>query len=493
MEFRAALLGAIVGVLAVSLPSAAQDKPDAKADEAQGKVKLTFNSGETAKCLSPAWAMGGRQIESRSAITRVRIAGKSILATGWVTDAGCQLGLDRNGDGTVSSREQQDVPAAGPAILTIRSDGRVLALRCVAVYVYYDPNRKAVTYMRWRMHGLYGRTGKIGSVPIRILDENMDGRYGNSGVDAICIGKSRIALPLRTYHKIGKHFYQLRIDNDGSSLEYARVSNVKLGEVKVPMPDKTLLGLVLENGTSAFDITKCRDSGIPPGPYYLSYGAMGDPRSPLGFFRRELVKYEVQADVSNILRMGSPLQLAFSSEYREDKTVNPPTRKILVRSPQYIVGCAGEYYGPLSFPNISSEKGRPGVAVLRGNRFLSKAIMPERKGKIGDYWWEMPRRLSPKGLKVMVVAQTREFGKVTGVRTIKQIVSKEEFAAPKSDKPPVTTQPWQKGAKPKKPSSVKRPVKPRQPTTRPRPKPPKPVATREKKAQRLVQLVSCQF
>jgi len=488
MVLKATLLPATVCVLALSLLSAAEGRKDDQATPSSGKVKLTFNAGTTVKCFTPTWATGGSTIESRNSVTRISILGKSIAATGWVTDTGYQVGLDTNGDGAVKPREQRDIPRNEAAIITLKVGGRELAVRFVDVLIHYDPQRKEVTYMFWRMQGLYGLTGKINSVPIRILDQNMDGKYSNTGVDAICIGRSRFALPLRTYHKIGDHFYQIRIANDGSTLDYSKASNVQIGQVKIPMPKKRILGLVLENGSSAFDITKCGETGIPAGTYYLSYGALGDPKSPLAFFRRKLVKYEIQADKSNLILMGPPLQLVFSAEYREDKTVQPVTRKILVRDPRYIQGCVGEYYGPINYPNAGSEKGRPGVAILRGSRFLSKAVMPEWKGGVGNYWWEMPRRLSPRGLKVMVVAQTRELGKVTGVRTLQQIVTKEEFKPPKTDKPPVTTMPWQKGKDPKKPSTVKQPVKPRQPTTRPKSTRPKTVANKEQKAGRLVQL-----
>ncbi|NQT20278.1 MAG: hypothetical protein HQ592_11280 [Planctomycetes bacterium] len=131
--------------------------------------------------------------------------------------------------------------------------------------------------------------------------------------------------------------------------------------------------------------------------------------------------------------------------------------------------------------------------ILRGSKTLVKAAMPGKDGKVHDYWWELPRKLSPQGIRVVMAASIRGFGKVMGVKTIEQIAGiKKKDPTPKKAKPSVTVTPWKKPTrivtKPKLPTGVKP-----KPTTRPSTvtsptKPPKSASTDEQKAGRLVKL-----
>jgi hypothetical protein len=265
--------------------------------------------------------------------------------------------------------------------------------------------------------------------------------------------------------------------------------------VRSPLPARNVVGLVLENGGGAFDIQACSKTGIPSGTYHLAYGAMGDPKSPLPFYRvQDTVKYEIETDKINMLRIGPPLQLVFWAEFKEElDDKKKMVRKIGIRHPDQVMGAGGEMYSPISFPNALSEKGRPGIMILQGNRVLVKTVMPEWKGAVGDFWWTLPDKLSLRGIRVIMAARTQQLGKVIGMRTIKQIASKTQFTAPATDKPSVTTTPWKKPAHPTTaPKVVKikpkpKPHVPPQKGTRP-PKPLKPAVAGEVKARRLVKL-----
>jgi len=494
MIFRFTRFWVVVAVvLQVSVSVGAPGKT-APADPSAGTAKLTFDDGRSVTCLTPDWAEGGERVQASSSTAKAEIGGKSVTASGWVAGEGYQVGLDANGDGIVNSNEYRNVAKTGSTILIAKSGKKQVCVRCTDIHIHYDKNKKEVTHMRWRMQGVYGRTGKIGSVPIRILDENLDGEYKHNGQDAICIGKAKLAVPLRRRHRIGEHFYELKISEDGSSLEYKPLEDPKPGLVRAPMSKKFLLGLVLEGANGAYDIQECSRTGIPSGTYKLVYGAIGDPRSPMAVYsERETLKYKIQADKTNFIRMGQPLQLVFHTGYHEDKNKTPATRRIRIGRPDKIMGAGGEVYGPVRFPNARSRKARPSVAIMQGGRFLVREVMPERDGKIHEYSWEVPRKKSIRGIRVAVAIQTRALGRVVGTRTIRQIVAKEKFAPPKSDKPSVITSPWRRSAKrPKrvkpKPSKGKGEAKP---TTRPatvKPKTPVSAAGKEQTAQRLVQL-----
>ncbi|MDP6543656.1 MAG: hypothetical protein QGH60_06650 [Phycisphaerae bacterium] len=498
MRPKAGVLFAVV--LALTAVSIAARKAPAPTE---GKITLTYDSGKSVTCLTPQWASGGKQVSATGSMAKVRLAGKSIPAAGWKSGKGYRIGLDSNGDNIVNTEEYRQVAPKGAVVLTGKVEGKQLSVRCVEVSVRYDEKEGEVLSMRWRMQGVYGWIGKIDSVKIRILDENLDGKYGHNGADAIQIGNAKLALPLRGQHRIGENFYKLKIAADGSSLEFKKISDPQVGLVRTPFKGKYLLGLVLDGPSGAFDVQACNRTGIPAGTYSVAYGAIGDPRAPLSLSSgRNTLKYEIQADKKNLLRIGPPLQLVFSGQYKEekkdkkDKNNKQIVRRLGIRRPTMITGAGGEEYGPISFSNARRAKGRPAVMILQGSKTLVKATMPERDGNLQDYWWELPRKLSPRGIRVVMAASIPGFGKVMGVKTIQQIAGVEKKdPTPKKVKPSVIVTPWKRPGKPTR--IVKKPkdpvgVKPR-PTTRPstvtRPtKKPKPAASDEQKAARLVKL-----
>ena len=518
---RIEVLFAVV-VLVLSSVSVAARKTGKVPAPTEGKVTLTYDSGKSVTCLTPQWAEGGKNVTANGAITKAAIAGKSVVAAGWKSGTGYRLGLDTNGDGIVNTEEYRNVAHKGSVVLTGKIGGKGLSVRCVDVSIHYDEKKGEVLSMRWRMQGVYGWVGEIDSVKIRILDENLNGKYDHNGADAIQIGNAKLALPLRSKHRIGENFYKLKIATDGSSLEFKKISDPQTGLVLTPFKGKYLLGLVLENGGGAFDIQACSRTGIPAGTYDVAYGAIGNPKAPMSLSRgRDTLTYEIQADKKNLLRIGPPLQLVFSGHYKEekiDKNKNKKTskndksskssessrsstqivRRIGIRPPSQITGAGGEKYGPLSFPNARKTKGRPVIMILQGSRTLVKATMPEHEGNLRDYSWEMPRKLSPRGIRVVMAASIPGFGKVVGVKTIQQIAGVEKKpATPKKPKPSVTVMPWKKPRKPTKivtkpgdkgPIGVKPKPTTRRSTVRSPAKQPKTAATDEQKAQRLVKL-----
>ena len=497
MVSRVGVLFAIAVVLALSSASVA-------AGPAEGKVALTYDSGKSVTCLTHRWADGGNKVAAQGSTVKLDIAGEKVLATGWKSGADDRLGLDTNGDGIVNTEEYRGVAAGGSTVLTGKVGGREVSVRCMDISIHYDAKQGKVLNMRWRMQGVYGWVGKIDSVKIRILDENLDGKYAHNGTDAIQIGDAKLALPLRGRHRIGKNFYNLKIAPEGSSLEFTKIQDPEVGLVLSPFKGKYLIGLVLDSGSGAFDIQACSRTGIPAGAYNVAYGAVGDPKAPVALYGRgkSTLKYEIQADKKNLIRIGPPLQLVFWADFKEDKkdkkdkkdkSNKQVIRRLRVRRPDRVIGAGGELYGPVSFPNVRSAKGRPGIMILQGGKTLVKTVMPERNGLVGEYVWELPLKLSPRGVRVVMAAPVRGLGKVVGARTLKQIHEGAEVAPPKTDKPSVTTTRWKKSAKSArivrnaKPPIGAKPTTPRSKST-PQTKPPKSVSTDEQKAERLLQL-----
>jgi hypothetical protein len=524
MEFRSPVLLALT-VMAVlfsaSIAAAEPAKPIAVTSPV--KLDLTYDPGKVEikkirrprrkvvttqaplpKYLTRAWAGRSFWMQSKSSIVQIQMGEKKVQAAGLYAKTGLRLGIDSDGDGIVGLSEYRNVSKDGSVLLQMKSGGREMNIQCTKVQMQYDSKKDIITLMRCKATALHGWVGQIDSVDFRIIDDNVDGLYGNDGNDAILIGDSKLAVPLRHYHKIGKHFYALRIRPDGSNVEFQKLKFSDMGLVKSALPTKSLIGLVLENGGGAFNIKDCAKSGIPAGTYYLAFGVVGDPKAPMPFFRAMgMTKYDIQADKTNTLRIGAPLQLIFATKYfKEDKEKKTPNA-VAIGRPEFIMGASGEWYGPLSFPHAKHEKGRPAIMIVRGKKILMKTALPERNGGVGSYTWRVPPRMNLRDVKVVMALQTQQLGRILGMRTMKQIAAEEQFAAPKTDKPAVAVTPWNKpdqpAADPKDPKDTKDPKDPKvatkkpEPTTRPGrivrpPRKPKPPASKETKAGRLLKL-----
>jgi len=508
MISRVSVLLSVIVVAVLSLSAYCAGKARAAGDS--GKLTLTYDDGKKVTCLTPRWSGGGAQVNVTGASGKASVGGKFVPVAGWKAGAGYRIGLDTNGDGIVNTEEYQNVAEGGSVVLTAKIGEKELSIRCSEVRLSYDEKKGEVRNMRWRMQGVYGWVGQIASVDIRILDENLDGKYSTNGQDAIRIGKARLALPLRKRHRIGEDFYELKISEDGSTLEHRKLNDLPVGLVRTPFAGKYLVGLVMDGAGGAFDIQACAKTGIPAGDYSVVYGAVGNPKSPVALYsgRKAMLKYKIEADKKNLMRIGPPLQLVFGAEYKQeeknnDKNTKPARKQMIhrigVKKPSKVIGAAGEEYGPLVFPNVRSPRGRPGIMILQGSRTLVKTAMPQKDGNLHDFWYELPRKFSPMSIRVVMVASVVGLGKVTGSRTLKQIYDKEAAAPPKTDQPSVSTTPWKRpgrsvrvSVKPKPPITAKPKPKPK-PTTRPaivkRPtKPPKSSSSDETKARRMLKL-----
>jgi len=521
MEFKSPVLLTLIAMtvlLSASIAAADPAKPIALSSPV--KLDLTYDPGKAEtkkpvrtrrkpatvqpllpKYLTRAWAVRGYWMDAKTSITQINMDGKPVQTAGLYGKTGLRLGIDSNGDGVVGLSEYQTVSKDGSVMLKAQSGGKEISIQCTNVEMQYDAKKSEITLMRCKAWALHGWVGQIDSVKFRIIDDNVDGMYANDGSDAILIGDSKLALPLRHYHKIGEHFYALRIRPDGSNVEYQKLKFPGLGLVKSALPEKNLQGLVIENGAGAFEIGNCSKTGIPAGTYHLAYGVMGDPKAPMPFFRATgSTKYNIEPDKTNTMRIGPPLELVFGTRfYKEDKQKRRPNT-IVIGRPQFIMGASGEWYGPIKFPHARHEKGRPAIMIAQGSKVLVKTILPERNGGIGQFDWAIPEKLNLRGIRVIMAVQTPQLGKILGTRTIKQIAAEEGFKPKPTDKPSVAVTPWTKPEKtatdtkdPKDPEDPKVAVTKPDPTTRPSrpvrtPRKPKPPASKETRAGRLVKL-----
>jgi len=189
-----------------------------------------------------------------------------------------------------------------------------------------------------------------------------------SGGDAILIGSSKAAVPQREMHRIGKDFYRLKVAEDGSSIDYERVADIAVGQVKAVFPANTLQSLVLVGKDSAFDVRTDGLAGIPADSYSLAYGVVSRSTAALTFRPgRTTPQYDIKDGMINTLRIGKPFRVDFAASYGKGKVR-------LSASMVRIVGSGSEVYGPLDFTEGGNIR-PPTVTMLNGRRVASSTTM----------------------------------------------------------------------------------------------------------------------
>ena len=281
------------------------------------------------------------------------------------------LGIDRSGDGTISRAEWAPVPASGTMLISGKAGDKSYVVRLMDISTRFNTKKVVSCWGQALIRSSMG--GTLDETRVRLMDDNMDGKFTQksarfSGGDAILIGSASAAVPLREVHRIGKHLYRIKVAADGSNIDYERMDDTAIGQVKANFPSSILKSLVLVGKDCAFDVKTDGLAGIPGGVYKLAYGVVGRGSSTLTFKPgRATPKYEVQDGMVNTLRIGLPMRLAFSPSYRAGK-VSLSARAVTV------VGSGSEIYGPIDFTRTGNAR-PPSVIMLNGSKIASSSTM----------------------------------------------------------------------------------------------------------------------
>jgi hypothetical protein len=110
---------------------------------------------------------------------------------------------------------------------------------------------------------------------------------------------------------------------------------------------------------------------------------------------------------------------------------------------------------------------------MAGNARIKSLPMNHRGGKVHDTSWKLPNNVPPAAVRVAVSAMVPGLGRITGVKTLKQIAEGSPPPSLDRDKPSVKTTPLPPKVSPKpkpvpRPPVKKPPVK-KTPATKPVP------------------------
>ncbi len=339
-------------------------------DESSGTIKMIYDSRGASRARTPAWAAGLNRFSVGSSSTMgIKVAGVKVTTSARISGKNILLGFDRSGDGTISKAEWAIIPRTRTMLISGKADGKPYVIRLVDITASFTKTTVSCwgqALVRSSMKGTLGR------IPVRIIDDNMDGKFSQKpskgGGDAILIGGSTAAIPLREVHRIGKDFYRLKVAPDGSSIDYERMADTAVGQVRAIFPANTLKSLVLVGKDSAFDVRTDGAAGIPAGSYRLSYGVVSRSAATLTFRPGQgTPQYDIQDGMINTLRIGKPVRLNFVASYGNNKIgLSAPNVSVL--------GSGSEIYGPLNFTEGGNLR-PPKVTILNGTRVVSSSTM----------------------------------------------------------------------------------------------------------------------
>lgn len=221
--------------------------------------------------------------------------------------------------------------------------------------------------------------GSIHGIPVRVLDDNLDGIYGSLPLewqylglapgatqpdfDSIVIGESQRALPWSEYVPVGGTWYKLQPQQGGMTLNATPVE-LATGTLKLDFKGEYPTWLIVR-GTGVLEntfIDVCANGKkgveLPVGEYKLVAGMIRKGKKQqtmkcLVLGNDQVPTIEVKAGEEASLALGGPFRFEFDYAKQEDK--------VLVSGPSVrVLGAAGETYD--RFWNCAPE---PSVSVRK--------------------------------------------------------------------------------------------------------------------------------
>lgn len=197
-----------------------------------------------------------------------------------------------------------------------------------------EPTDKSMTVY---VLGAASVTGVVNGVPVRVIDENMDGIYGTppltwgfigltaghfqADMDSIVIGSSKRARPWSPLTEIHGNWYQLEVAPSGKELKATPVT-AQTGTLKLDFKGLTPTYLVV-HGTSSennnyFDLVEGGSKGVavPVGTYQLFYGEVRKGKKSqlqkVTIVRsNDTPTWEVNPGKTTLVTLGAPFGFAF--------------------------------------------------------------------------------------------------------------------------------------------------------------------------------------
>jgi hypothetical protein len=412
-------------------------------------IKLKFHAGGPASAVyTPSKVLTqGTAFNFNGAAGKIKATGQQVMLAGRYLGMGYSFGVDCDGDGKILGGEWVRInPQTNSAafLLTPPSgEGKTpFALRFTALSVGVQNNQANNVSGRFMNDGCMA--GKFRDTDILLFDDNMDGLFSQDGKDAIAIGGSPGAMPLRSHHQIGKSFYSLDVKSDGSEITFQREDDLELGAADVPVSAALLRCFMVEDdaGGRAFDLRASGATGIPAGKYRLSYAVLGTGNRFVVAGPTTLSHtYPVVKDMLNILRFGGAISLHFSAYYAGRD------QQIRVRSTIVPYGEGGEKYN-MAFAGFHALGENPNVMFVVGGTTLTNGHMIYNSDDaLQEYSDWVPAGFTKKTGKIVLVCELPILGKATGILPLETVLDNKAADPPDAKEPATVTRKLPEGTR----------------------------------------------
>lgn len=305
--------------LAAQQPPAAPDQDEVKGEATGFVVPLTYRGQRKWKLRLPdeQWKPVGTSFQL------VKTHGHDFTTK----LEGTRLLVDCDGDG------RTDVKAEGTkAFVTLR--GQTDAGKPVAYAV------RLVNKSGWKFAPGGYLAGKIKDTPIRIIDQDNNGRYDGIGSDALIVGRGRVATYLSQVVNVGGELLQIAVTKGGTEL----VCTPYEGPAGTLHLDCSTKGKVLSavvqstNNRFSFNMAKAGDGmKVPIGGYELICGEVGLGESRVKMTTGLSKPIAVAKDQTKKVCWGGPVRAEFAYQRRGEKVHFSPDHV-------WYYGAAGELY-----------------------------------------------------------------------------------------------------------------------------------------------------
>ncbi len=221
------------------------------------------------------------------------------------------------------------------------------------------------TLLRMFVLGAATVTGTLEGQPIRIIDDSMEGQYGNEplsygfegvvkgefqpDIDSIVIGTGKRARPWSEFQEVGDKWFKFEMGSDGKEIKASPIKT-DTGTLKLEYKGPVQPSYVIVRGTNAlknafFDVVEGGAKGIqvPVGRYELCYGVISKGKKKqiqkcvIMPMPHNSVSYDVTKDKPTVVTLGAPYSMDFEYKNVEGKVT-------VTGGSVVVTGSAGERY-----------------------------------------------------------------------------------------------------------------------------------------------------
>lgn len=383
-------------------PPATKDKPDAPA--ISGGIPMTFERCPKLLTVSRVAVKPQPDVMVQNGDEgAIKVAGSELKLAVKKSGQGFVMALDCNGDGRFSAGEAVPFdPKVGQASFDVKVGTVRTAVTLCDIHVALDQKGKAVTAITARMTPGGCMKGSYGGVAVRLIDDNLDGKFTQDGRDAIAFGNSIVGVPLLKTHAITDKHFEFEVAEDGSKLGIKPLTDAALAQVRAPFTGNSLKCLVIAGKSGAYEISG-PNASVPEGEYRMVFGALGGEGKTVFIYppvhRGTLLTYKLEAGQLNTLRIGPPFRTDFELGINAQNVLN-------VKPALRVFGSGGEEYGPVDFAAGTP----PGVQVGTGERVIGSGGF----GKAGEFNFRVPPNVENGWVKVGL--KLPPFGMVVGTK-----------------------------------------------------------------------------